>query len=401
MDNEVQQTEVNKVLDEMTTSISAARTVVKELIKRWEQFLNYTGLLINVEYLRNSNSEFDTKDGISLLSMKCHLMLSYLHSLSLLGAHRVLGHAFSEHEPPTLNFSESQREIRGAHSGDLVDAMVEDRVVLEKIKAMESRMKYQIDKLLRMADEESKPITDVTDGMYSFQDGVKMVLFTFATFVPDPLAFRPNPANFVEDAGSMSEGSAGGEEATGVYKPPRVAPVPYIESRGKEKVRKGPVPIALSSLQHIDSSTPYTEKSSGLSVSSTLASARARELQRITEFEEENMTRLVMNKKEMNRRKRDEADIALGGTGIGIRGRQRGGLEDEFRDILQSVGKSRTAPSGDGYEELRKQGKRKGMYERAKGHSAETLNDSGGNPRKKARFEQEVRRSKKKSQSRG
>jgi len=198
----------------------------------------------------------------------------------------------------------------------------------------------------------------------------------------------------------LGEGSDNEDEASGVYKPPRVAPVPYIESRGKEKTRKGPVPVALSSLQHIDSSAPYTEKTSGLGVSSNTASSRARELQRITEFEEENMMRLVMNKKESRRRKRDEEDIALGGTGIGVRGRQRGGLEDEFRDVLQSVGKSRSAPSGDGYDDLRKQGKRKGMFERAKGRSTESLDEAGDNPRKKARFEKEVRRSKKKLQSR-
>lgn len=355
----MQQDEVTKVLDEMTSSVSAARTVVKDLLKR------------------NENSEFDTKDGISLLSMKCHLMLSYLHSLTLLGAHRALGHALSEHDSPKSTFSEPQRGQRGTNAGDLVNSLVEDRVVLEKVKGMESRMKYQIDKLLHMAEEENDHRTSATD---------------------DPLAFRPNPANFANDTGPLvGEDVTGGEEINGVYKPPRIAPVPYIESRAKEKARKGHVSTALSSLEHIDSSMPYAEKTSGLSVSSTLASSRARELQRITEFEEENMTRLMMNKKEMRRRKRDEADIALGGTGIGVRGRQRGGLEDEFRDIIQSVNKSRTAPSGDGYEELRKQGKRKAMFERAKDISAESLNVPGETTNKRARFEREIRRSKKKS----
>lgn len=112
------------------------------------------------------------------------------------------------------------------------------------------------------------------------------------------------------------------------------------------------------------------------------------------------MMRLVMNKKESRRRKRDEADIALGGSGVGGRGRQKGGLEDEFRDILQSVGKSRSGPRGDGYEELRQQGKRKAMFERAKGRSGDTVGEISDDPRKKARFEQEVRRSKKKLQRR-
>jgi len=361
METKTYDAEMAKVLDEMTQSVSTAREVIKELITRNEQ-----------------SSELDTKDGISLLSMKCHLMLSYLHSLTLLGAHRVLGHSLKKREPPTANFSDPNRQMRGANAGDLVDALVQDRLVLEKIKGMEGRMKYQIDKLLRMADEEAKTGTVRED---------------------DPLAFRPNPGNFAEEAGSMSEASAEEDEGTGVYKPPRVAPVPYVETRTKDKSRKAPVPAALSSLQHMDSSAPYVEKTSGLGAPSTVASSRARELQRMTEFEEENMMRLVMNKKESKRRKRDEADIALGGSGVGGRGRQRGGLEDEFRDILHSVGKSRSGPTGDGYEELRQQGKRKAMFERAKGRNTETA-DGDGNPRKKARFEQEVRRSKKKLQTR-
>lgn len=220
----------------------------------------------------------------------------------------------------------------------------------------------------------------------------------------DPLAFRPNPGNFADDAGSMNEGGSekDEEEPTGVYKPPRLAPVPYTESSKKDKSHRAPIPTALSSLAHMDTSAPYQEKTTGLSVSTSLASSRARELQRMTEFEEENMTRLVMNKKESRRRTRDEADIALGGTGIGVRGRQRGGLEDEFRDILSSVGKKRNEGRGDGYEELRARGKRKEMFERAKGRSADVGDDteSGiGAPRKRARFEKEVKKMKKKGRS--
>ena len=95
-------------------------------------------------------------------------MLSYLHSLTLLGAHRVLGHSLKNREPPTAKFSDPNRQTRGADAGDIVDALVQDRLVLEKIKGMEGRMKYQIDKLLRMADEEVKTGTVREDGMYNY-----------------------------------------------------------------------------------------------------------------------------------------------------------------------------------------------------------------------------------------
>lgn len=160
---EATQEDTVKVLDEMTASVSAAREVIKELITRYVACC-HTRISRSCIVHRNENSELDSKDGISLLSMKCHLMLSYLHSLTLLGAHRVLGHSLGERNPPTSNFSEANRQKRGSNAGDLVDALVQDRLVLEKVKGLEGRMKYQIDKLLRMADEEARTGTIREDG---------------------------------------------------------------------------------------------------------------------------------------------------------------------------------------------------------------------------------------------
>ena len=45
--------------------------------------------------------------------------------------------------------------------------MVEGRVVLEKIKVLEGRMKYQIEKLVRIADEAPSSSLNVIDGIHS------------------------------------------------------------------------------------------------------------------------------------------------------------------------------------------------------------------------------------------
>jgi U3 small nucleolar ribonucleoprotein protein LCP5 len=95
----------------------------------------------------------DMKDGISLLSLKHHLLLSYLQSLVLLSARRATGDSLTERTPASSPFSTVDREARGSGAGDLVDSMIEGRVVLEKIKVLESRMRYQIEKLVRFADE--------------------------------------------------------------------------------------------------------------------------------------------------------------------------------------------------------------------------------------------------------
>ena len=98
----------------------------------------------------------NVKDGISLLSLKHHTMLSYMRSLALVSSHRVLGRSLSSRTMPTQPFSTTTRTPRGNGAGDLVDSMIEGRVVLEKIGALESRMRYQIEKLLKIAEDSGK-----------------------------------------------------------------------------------------------------------------------------------------------------------------------------------------------------------------------------------------------------
>jgi U3 small nucleolar ribonucleoprotein protein LCP5 len=45
--------------------------------------------------------------------------------------------------------------------------MVESRIVLEKVKALESKMRYQIEKLVRLAKESPANAEDVMNGMFA------------------------------------------------------------------------------------------------------------------------------------------------------------------------------------------------------------------------------------------
>ena len=47
-------------------------------------------------------------------------------------------------------------------AGDLVDSMIEGRIVLEKINVLEGRMRYQIEKLVRAAEDTSQGVVDGT-----------------------------------------------------------------------------------------------------------------------------------------------------------------------------------------------------------------------------------------------
>ncbi|KAG8691325.1 hypothetical protein FRC11_004970 [Ceratobasidium sp. 423] len=358
--------------NEMTRSVASARQLVQSLLAK-------------------QDSELDTRTGISLLSLKNHVMLSYIHSLALLSSHRVLGHSLLDRAPPSEPFGSLDRPARGADAGDLVDTMVEDRIILEKTKTLEARMKYQIDKLVRLAQDSPQDEGDVID---------------------DPLAFKPNLSNLAApstqrgrittesanaEGGAASDVEAGSEDegGDGIYRPPKLAPVPYIESRSKKSKERTYKAQSLSSLLTLDPSRPHSESASGLgSGSASLSSTRARELKRMTEFEEENMTRLVMNKKEGKRRKRDEEDMALGGAGA-----RRGGgaaLRDEFRDVLGAIDRKRSASGGDGYEELRQKGKKANAFERSRVRKADQVGEirEGPRVRKKSRFEAAIKANK-------
>ena len=76
-----------------------------------------------------------------------------MQSLVLLQSHRVLGYSLTTRSPPSEPFNSPERGRRGAGAGDLVDSMIEGRIVLEKIKFLESKMRYQIEKLVQLAAE--------------------------------------------------------------------------------------------------------------------------------------------------------------------------------------------------------------------------------------------------------
>ncbi|KAF8078059.1 hypothetical protein FPV67DRAFT_1463955 [Lyophyllum atratum] len=354
-----------------------------------------------INMIRQNPRSLESKDGISLLSLKHHLLLSYLNSLVLVSSRRAVGHPLSGHSRPGQLFSVLERSSRGSGAGDLVDSMVESRVVLEKIRALETRMRYQIEKLLRIAEEPGKSVSTIDD----------------------PLAFRPNPNNLVDNDETLNAATKASREGSsyrvnhdahdetfndGLYRPPRVAPVPYTE-KSKSQLRKErpPLPSALASLSS-DPSRPHTESTSGLGSTPSLASGRAAYLKRLNDFEEENFSRVVMKKSDAKRRARDEEDLALGGSLAGGGGKHRrraGGLEDEFGDVLRSVERVHhrgvIGGKGDGYDELRQRAKKADLLERSRREGVRKRDsveeeEPIERTKKRSRFELEAKNVKKK-----
>ncbi|KAG8871431.1 hypothetical protein FRB97_008702 [Tulasnella sp. 331] len=368
--------EFKALVEEMTTSVNAARKVVRTLLEKHQK---------DPDALR-------FKDGISLLTLKNNVLLSYLQSLTLLSAHRILGHTLVDRTAPAQAFSSTSRTARGSDAGDLVDSLVEGRAILEKAKTLENKMRYQIDKLVRMAKEIPN-------------DKSKDVL-------SDPLAFKPNPDNLIDQGQASGSGSGGakdyshGQDANNneIYRPPKIARVPYLDPAGKKRQREAPAPNALASLSNYDPSNPYMESTSGLGNDPASMSRRQKELHQMARYEEDNLTRVVLNRSETRRRLRDEADIALGGAGNTGKLGHAGDFEGEFTDVLKSIGRNRSGQIGDGYETLRAKAKTTTL-ERSRARKLDDLDfaDDGEDARrggKKGRFEKDIRKERKRRQGR-
>ncbi|ORZ40056.1 hypothetical protein BCR44DRAFT_48945 [Catenaria anguillulae PL171] len=139
-----------------------------------------------------------TNHGLSLLDVKNHCLITYMSGLTHLLSHKIAG------EPSTSWLS--------------LDTLLEMRVLLEKIKPMESKLKYRIDKLLKMGEAPS-----AAAGALSLK--------------PNLTDFDQGDANEEEDEDSDAEydsdsnkRSSHNQKDGGVYRPPKLAPVHYESS---------------------------------------------------------------------------------------------------------------------------------------------------------------------------
>lgn len=149
-----------------------------------------------------------TAAGVSLLEVKFHTLLSYLSHLGVF----------------TLMKLQGKRPITGHPS---IEALVEARTVLEKIRPLEQKLKYQIDKLLKTAVMHADGKTLVSSSKTDDKTPV----------VHDPLAFKPNPSAFIDGAEATEEGVE--QPSTGVYRPPQLVPMPYDQDDDEENSRGG------------------------------------------------------------------------------------------------------------------------------------------------------------------
>ncbi|KAK3312366.1 Sas10/Utp3/C1D family-domain-containing protein [Apodospora peruviana] len=278
------------------------------------------------------------KDGLSLLDVKNDLLLSYLQNLVFL---ILLKLRQAKTGSPAQNDDESTLD-------DLVvKKLVELRVYLEKgVRPLEDKLRYQIDKVLRAADdaernakaaeaaakgEESESDSEAESGDEE-DDKLDAGGAPSARKISD-LQYRPNLSAFVRPEGA-AHGVGKHTDASGVYKPPRIAPtvMPTTERR-EEKQRNKPLKSATLDEFIADemSVAPVAVPSIGTTIvqggrrTKTASQIRTEEERR--DYEERNFVRLPVESKK-DRAKKAKAE--------GGRSRMNFGGE-EWRDLGEGV----------------------------------------------------------------
>ncbi|KAG0358354.1 hypothetical protein BGZ54_010462 [Gamsiella multidivaricata] len=225
------------------------------------------------------SKEIDTSKGLSFLEVKYHILLEYITNLSFVMYRKLNGQSIRDHPA--------------------VISLIEQRTILEKMKPVEQKLKYQIDKLVRAA-------------VVGQQDGEAHMNAEGA----DPLAFKPNPSNLVldnsgnNDDGAQDDEAAEGDEksSAGLYRAPKMAPVHFEEDSSavakKLKYQARLQARAAKSRVMKDLVSEFDDRPEEMSLNNEGVhfgmGMDEKQLER-EKYEEDNFTRTMLSKKELNR----------------------------------------------------------------------------------------------------
>ncbi|KAI9296082.1 hypothetical protein K502DRAFT_302852 [Neoconidiobolus thromboides FSU 785] len=232
----------------------------KTVINQMNTLINQVNDKANSTFNEQSHNVLFEGEGISLLDIKNELILDYITNLAFFTLLKLNGEQIDEH-PCLLN-------------------LVKARTYLEKIKPLELKLKYQIDKLIRA----------FTLGTDNDQEETNLV--------KDPLKYKPNPENLIAAKDNDEEDK---DNEDGVYKAPKIAPVPFDDrpmsskaereqNRMKERAARSRL---MQDLANDFDDRPEEQKIIGSYIEKDLDP----ELAERANYEEENFVRLQTSKK--------------------------------------------------------------------------------------------------------
>jgi U3 small nucleolar ribonucleoprotein protein LCP5 len=275
---------------------------------------------ISTAVLPTETAILPPQHGISLLDLKNELFLSYLQNLVFLILIK-LRHATDSNNEPEKSVELNEEATK---------KLVELRLYLEKgVKPLESRLKYQIDKVVRAADDTTaaatlasiKPKLGKPKKADAFEDsGSEDGSSSDESEDVDELSYRPNPAALLRPASESAKTSKSNAPSDGIYRPPRITATAMPTSRAKEARKERPQKSA--TLDEFIATELSTAPLAEPSIGSTIVAGgrrvkgekeRAEEANR-ARFEEEMLMRLpAVSKKEKARKGQTERGGGYGG----------------------------------------------------------------------------------------
>jgi U3 small nucleolar ribonucleoprotein protein LCP5 len=221
-----------------------------------------------------------------------------------------------------------------------IDRLIEIRTVLEKIRPIDHKLRYQIDKLVKTA-------------------------VTGTTNASDPLNFKANPNNLLSQMnGSEDESDSESDdepsttqrkkktksgmfdeetEEVGKYVPPKLTSMPYDEdetaAEKQEKLRERARKRAINSTLIDEWKEEFLDTPVEISGGSRAQQMISRAMKERERYEEDNLTRLPMTKAEKHRQSRLSTIGVLGdevtGSSSGAKkrkgaGKKKGGKKRKF-----------------------------------------------------------------------
>ncbi|CAL1596730.1 unnamed protein product [Knipowitschia caucasica] len=268
VDNDLVESDLPKavqLLNNLTEQVVSVTSHVRDLLKKVK------------------DGAFQTSKGLSFLDLRNHLLLFYLQDLTHLTSIKNEGGRIKESEA--------------------LERIVTVRTVLEKMRPLDHKLKYQIDKLVRTA-----------------------VTGTLAE--NDPLQLRPNPGNFnskLNESGSDEEddetaAKTPGQPTAKKYVPPKIAPMHYdgdiTEADKKQMKAERLKRAALRSSVIQELRQQYSDAPEEIRDRQDFQSEReSREETHRKNYEESMMVRLQASKSQKNSKKRRTMGMAgqLGG----------------------------------------------------------------------------------------
>ncbi|KAI5729654.1 hypothetical protein M8J76_004988 [Diaphorina citri] len=214
-----------------------------------------------------NKQELSVSKGISILDVKYQNKLMYLTNISYLMMKRLHG--------------------KQIHGDEAIDRLVTLRTVLERIRPLEQKLKYQIDKYIKIATRGDTNPNDPT----SFKAN------------PDMLMMNEEPSDDDEEETGKKKKKDKGEVEVVVYKPPKLSSVHYDgdvsrnekQAKSLERARKRALSSNLMQElkeEYLDRPMEYSHSSSN-----TLKNIMSEREQARQDYEETYFTRLPLEKK--------------------------------------------------------------------------------------------------------